>query len=131
MNCAATVQAPDGQQLPITPRFKGNATGRYEWNLWDMDAHVQAALVYNGAAWADLRTADRTTLGEMKAYTNANFSAGVAKNNWWTELTLDNAFDERDDLYNYSECTAGTCGPVKYIVTNRPRTISLRFGQKF
>ncbi len=47
------------------------------------------------------------------------------------ELTLDNAFDERDDQYNYSECTAGTCGPEKYIVTNRPRTISLRVGQKF
>jgi len=130
-NCPATEEAPAGQQLPITPRFKGNATARYTWDMMGMDAHFQTAVVYNGSAWPDLRTFDRTVEGEMKAYTNVNFSFGVQKDNWWGELTLSNAFDERDDLYNYSECTAGTCGPVRYIVTNQPRTIALRIGQKF
>ncbi|MBV8978627.1 MAG: TonB-dependent receptor [Alphaproteobacteria bacterium] len=130
-NCPATEQAPKGQQLPITPRFKGNATGRYTWNMMGLNAHLQAAVVYNGSAWPDLRTFDRNVEGQMKAYTNVDFAAGVAKNNWWAELSLENAFDQRDDLYNYSECTAGTCGPVRYVVTNRPRTIAIRVGQKF
>lgn len=130
-DCAHTLQAPVGQQLPITPRFKGNATGRYTWNMWGMDAHFQTAIVYNGSAWPDLRTFDRSVEGKMSAYTNVDFSFGLQKDNWWGEIGLQNAFDERDDLYNYSECTAGTCGPVRYIVTNRPMTVSLRVGQKF
>ena len=56
---------------------------------------------------------------------------GVQRDNWFVDLSLLNAFDEREQLYRYAECTAGTCGAVPYIVTNRPRTIELRFGQKF
>jgi outer membrane receptor protein involved in Fe transport len=123
--------APDGQQLPITPRFKGNATGRYTWDMMGMQAHFQTAIVYNGSAWPDLRTFDRGVEGKMAAYTNVDFSFGVQKDQWWGELALLNAFDERDDLYNYSECTAGTCGAERYAVTNRPMTIALRVGQKF
>ncbi len=96
-----------------------------------MQAHFQTAIVYNGSAWPDLRTFDRGIEGKMAAYTNVDFSFGVQKDQWWGELALLNAFDERDDLYNYSECTAGTCGAERYTVTNRPMTIALRVGQKF
>ena len=130
-NCDATVEAPKGQQLPITPPFKANATARYEFNLENLDAHVQGSLVYQDSSWPDLRTADRTILGRQPSFVTVDFSGGVQRDNWFAELSLLNAFDERAQLYRYSECTAGTCGAIPYIATNRPRTIEIRIGQKF
>ena len=130
-DCANTLQAPKGQQLPITPPFKANLTARYQFNIGSMDAHVQGALVYQDSSWADLRTADRTILGKQQSFTQVDLSGGIQQDNWFAELSLLNAFDEREQLYRYSECTAGTCGSMPYIVTNRPRTIELRIGQKF
>jgi len=130
--CADGGDAPAGQQLPITPKFKGNATARYSFNVWDdMLAHVQGSLNYQGSSWPDLRTADRTILGKQKAYTVANISAGVERDNWFAELSLQNAFDERAQTYRYSECTASVCGPETYIIPNQPRTVVLQFGQRF
>src|SRR3990167_4282731 len=36
----ATPQAPKGTELPVTPRFKGNLTVRYEFMLGEVDAHA-------------------------------------------------------------------------------------------
>jgi iron complex outermembrane receptor protein len=130
-DCAHTLEAPKGQQLPITPPFKANATARYEFNWDNMNAHVQGSLVYQGSSWPDLRTNDRNILGKQPSYATVDFSGGLQRDNWFVELSLQNAFDERAQLYRYSECTAGTCGAVPYVVTNRPRTIELRLGQKF
>jgi outer membrane receptor protein involved in Fe transport len=130
-DCANTLQAPDGQQLPITPPFKANMTARYDFPWMDMDAHVQGAMVYQDSSWADLRTVERSILGKQPSFVSFDFTAGLQRDNWSVEMALLNAFDEREQLYRYSECTPTTCGAIPYIVTNRPRTIELRFGQKF
>ncbi len=130
-NCLATTKAPKGQMLPITPKFKGSLTSRYNFKVWNWDANVQGSLQYQTKAWADLRTLERGVLGPMPEYTMFNFSTGVDRDNWSLELAIDNAFDERAETYRYSECTAGTCGPETYVIPVRPRTISLRFAQKF
>ena len=130
-DCANTEKAPSGQQLPITPTFKANLTARYNFNAWTWPAYVQGSLVYNGSAWDDLRTNERTILGKNPAYTIVNISAGVQRDNWSLDLALQNAFDERAQLYRYSQCTPGTCGPQTYIIPNQPRTIAIKFGQKF
>src|SRR5678815_4154911 len=37
------ISVPSGRRLPITPKFKGAATGRYTWHVFDdAKAHVQA-----------------------------------------------------------------------------------------
>jgi len=123
--------APKGQMLPITPKFKGSVTARYAFNVATWNAHVQSSLQYQTKAWADLRTLERGILGPMPEYTIVNFSAGVDRDNWSLELALDNAFDERAQSYRYSECTQTVCGPEGYVIPVRPRTISLRFAQKF
>lgn len=129
--CDGSPDAPNGQQLPITPRFKADATARYEFELANFNAHLQAALAYQGSSWTDLRTFERDVIGKQPAYTVANFAAGIGEDNWTVELSLDNAFDERAQQYRYSECTPGVCGPEVYVIPNRPRTVALRFGQKF
>ena len=150
-NCAGLpIQAPKGTDLPVTPRFKANATARYEFDVKTLRAHVQGSVVYQGSSWSDLLvqaalppTVDptvpgsgvyvpvRAKLGRQHAYATADFTAGLEKDNWWVELALLNAFDTRAELYRYAECTIQVCGDNAYIVPNRPRTVALRFGQKF
>jgi outer membrane receptor protein involved in Fe transport len=131
LDCAGTVQAPAGEMLPITPKWKGDVSARYEFDADGFKAHVQGALNFQSSSWADLRSFERGVTGEQPGYAVANFAAGFGRDSWTAELTLDNAFDERAELYRYSECTASVCGPETYVIPNRPRMIALHFGQRF
>jgi iron complex outermembrane receptor protein len=124
--------APAGTALPITPKWKGNLTARYEWVAGaDLKAHVQGAMVYEGARWADLRTVERGLEGRLPAYTAFDFAAGVSRANWRIEAYVKNAFDERGQEARYTECAISVCAPQTYVVPIRPRLIGLRFGQSF
>jgi outer membrane receptor protein involved in Fe transport len=136
------VQAPSGQRLPVQPEFKGNAVGRYEFPLGGQNAHVQAAWVYQGDAWSDLRTAERELLGIQPAYSIVDFAAGIDNESWGVELFIKNAFDERAEIARFAQCSSyqpGTlpadpvalCGQQPYTVTNTPRTIGLTFTKHF
>jgi outer membrane receptor protein involved in Fe transport len=130
--CPQDPQAPNGTQLPVTPKFKANFTARYAFSLGSFDAHLQGALVYSGSRWPELRTANREILGEEDAYTLTDFSAGLAKDNYTVELFVNNAFDKRAQLDRWAQCDATICGVgATYITPATPRTIGLRFGQKF
>ena len=129
-NCASP-EALAGSQLPVTPKFKANATARYEFDVGMMRAHFQGAVVGQTGSWADLRTTERGILGQQKGYTTLDLSTGLAQDNWSLELSLLNASDTRADIYRYAECATQVCGPETYIVTNRPRTVAIKFGQKF
>ena len=127
----SVIDAPKGQQLPVTPPFKGNVTARYEWTVGSYDLHVQGAVAMQDISWSDLLTNDRATLGKQGAYATADLNAGVARDNWTFDVSLLNAFDTRAQLYRYAECTISVCGAEPYIGTNRPMTVSVKFGQKF
>jgi iron complex outermembrane receptor protein len=126
----ANVQAPKGTQLPVTPRFKANATARYVFDLGSWNAHLQGDIVYQDASWADLRILQRTNLGQQPAYTLVDVSGGVEKNRMTFELVVKNLFDERAQLVRYAQCDSATCSR-NYVVPSQPRTIALKFGQKF
>ena len=54
--------APAGQQLPVTPKFKGDVTARYTFALSDAyKAHLQASVFHVGAR--DRRSALRGRRG--------------------------------------------------------------------
>jgi iron complex outermembrane receptor protein len=136
------VQAPSGQRLPVQPEFKGNVVGRYEFPLSGQNAHVQAAWVYQGDAWSDLRTAERELLGVQPSYSIVDFAAGIDNESWGVELFIKNAFDERAEIARFAQCSSyqpGTlpadpvalCGQQPYTVTNTPRTIGLTFTKHF
>jgi len=117
--------------LPVTPKFKGDGIARYEWSLGAYDAHVQGALVYQSSSPSALRTVDRQILGDQAAYATLDLLAGLQKDHTSYELFVTNATDKHAELYRYSECKPTTCGQTTYIGVNRPRTIGIRFGQKF
>jgi outer membrane receptor protein involved in Fe transport len=120
-----------GTQLPVTPRFKGSAVVRYNFTVANFDAHLQGATSFQTYAWPALLDGDRTVLGKMPGYVTADFTAGLGRDNWWVELSLENAFDERGQINRFVECATGTCGPQPYILPIRPRLVGLRIGQRF
>jgi iron complex outermembrane recepter protein len=124
-------ESPKGTQLPVTPKFKGNLTARYEFPLASFDAHVQSSLIYVGKRWADLRILERGILGQMPSYTTVDFSTGMSNGTYSFELFVNNATDERAEITRFSQCAEAVCGEQTYIVTNLPRNFGLRFGQKF
>ena len=134
-------EAPRGTRLPVTPRFKGNVTARYNFTLGGFDAYVQGAVVHVGQRTSDLRLAERAILGSLPAYTTADFSAGIARDNWSVDLFLSNAFDERAVVSRFAQCAESVCGASGvvpeypngqiYTVTNQPRMFGVRFSQKF
>jgi iron complex outermembrane receptor protein len=123
--------APSGTQLPTTPRFKGNLTGRYEFPMAGFDAHFQGSLVMTDSSRTALLPAENEVLGDQDAYNLVDLSFGVARETWSAELFVDNALDERASLYRYSECDVSICGGIVYGVGLRPRTVGLKFAQKF
>ena len=129
-NCADP-QAPAGTQLPVTPKFKGNLTARYEWTAGEFDAHVQGTYAYHGSAFPDLRIAEREILGEQDAYGIADLSAGVTRGTYTLNLFVSNLTDERADQFRSAQCAVSTCGERYYVYTNVPRTFGVRFSQRF
>jgi iron complex outermembrane recepter protein len=123
------ISAPAGTRLPITPKFKGNATARYSFPLASAKAYVQGVVAYQGSASSEVRVLQATQLGKIKASTTADFAVGAEFTNFSAELFVANAFDERAQLSRGSEC--GQCNDRTYVFTSTPRTIGLRLGTKF
>ena len=120
-----------GSRLPSVPRFKGNLTGRYTWDMAGGEAHVQGALLHVTGRSTDLREAQRELLGDLDAYTLFDLSAGFRRGGWALDLFVDNLFDERAELARFAQCATLTCGNQPYTVVARPRTFGVRFSQEF
>ncbi len=124
-------QAPDGTQLPVTAKFKGNVTARYNFDLHGFDSYLQGAWIHEGKRTSDLRLAERAIIGDLGAYDLLDLSAGFGRDNWKVELYVENATDERAELYRFAQCAEAVCGEQAYTVTAQPRTFGVRFSQEF
>lgn len=127
----ADPEAPSGSQLPITARFKGNATARYDFEAGGFDAYFQGVLTHEGERRTDLRVAESAILGDLDAYTLFNLSAGLGKGNWNLDFYVKNVFDERAELSRFTQCAEAVCGAQAYTVVAPPRTYGIKFSQDF
>lgn len=133
-----TPTAPAGTKLPLTPSFKGSVIGRYEFDTGSWRSHVQASAAYTGDRTATLPTADSAKLGIKPSYTQIDASIGASRANTTVELYLRNLNDVRGEQSRSAQCNINYCGPSNfdpvgeiYRVYNQPRTIGVRFGQRF
>lgn len=122
--------APNGTDLPVVPKYKTNLTARYSFDLGSFDAYVQGTVTYQDETNPSLLPSENVVIGTNDAYGLADFSAGIAKNSFNVGIFLTNAFDERADIARFSQCRPAVCSKP-YIITNQPRTIGLKFGQRF
>jgi outer membrane receptor protein involved in Fe transport len=137
----ASPEAPEGTQLPVTPRFKGDVTARYSWDVGEMQWFVQGSVVHVGRRTSDLRLYERGILGDLDAYSVADLSAGFTRNTWSTTFFITNLFDERGDVNHFTNCAESVCGASGvvaeypngqvYTVTNQPRTFGVKVSKEF
>jgi iron complex outermembrane receptor protein len=123
--------ASKGDELPLSPKFKANVTARYEFNVGALDSFVQGAAVYQDSSWSDLLAQDRAIMGELDSYVITDLSAGIRKDSYTFQVYLNNAFDERAEIYKFAVCATDTCGVNPYTYVNKPRTFGVKFGQEF
>jgi iron complex outermembrane recepter protein len=118
--------------LPVTPKFKGDITGRYTFPVGSYKGNVQVSGVYVGSRTSDLRVVAANALGDEPAYAVADISTGLEVNKLTFELYVNNVADKRAVLDRFAECDAESCGQIAvYNVPNQPRTVGFKFGEKF
>lgn len=119
-------RAPKGTEMPYVPEFQATAIGRYHLEYGSWPGYVQAALSYTGDSWNNLELADRVN---QDAYTLLNLSAGIEMDTWTIDLFINNVTDERAQIDLYEPSYPSLID--SRTVTNRPRSIGIRFGQSF
>src|SRR5690606_31407328 len=119
-------RAPKGTEMPFVPEFQFTTIGRYDLDFGRFPGYLQAAVSYTGDSWHYLEIADRV---KQDGYTLLNLSAGIQTDNWSIDLFVNNATDERAQISVYEPSYPSLLD--SRTVTNRPRTIGIRFGQNF
>jgi iron complex outermembrane recepter protein len=123
-------ESPSGSQLPVVPKFKANLVARYSFPIASWDGHVQAAYVYQASSEPLLRVVDQESIGTLPSFSIVDLATGAEHNGLNVELSVSNVFDNRAQLTRFVECTTTTC-TQPYAVPTQPRTVFVRFGQKF
>lgn len=119
--------AEDGRELPRVPDLKYNIATRYNFQLADMNAFVQGTYVYTGDSYNTLFDGSNAirTREVQHAYDIVNLAFGVEQETWSAELFMRNVTDERGEVFKNGASWDSR------ITTNRPRTLGLRWRQKF
>ncbi len=132
------VAAPAGTRLPLTARFKGNVTGRYEWDVGEARGHVQLNGAYTGKRTPVITVADARKTGDLPGFFQLDGTIGAVVGNMSFELFARNLTDARGQQTRAARCNINYCGPTSkdpigeiYRIYIQPRTIGVRFGQKF
>ncbi len=142
--CPSYDAVPNGTQLPVVPKFKGDATIRYAFPLGtaDLSGYGQAAYSYTSSTNSSLSPYQNSLIGSVPSYGLLDLSVGVTKSNFTAEVFATNALDNRAQTYRFSECTivegaqsliAGTvvCGYKPMATIAVPRMLGIRFSQTF
>jgi outer membrane receptor protein involved in Fe transport len=138
------VQAPAGAQLPVTPPFKGDLTGRYTFDVADWNGHLQGALAYTDARTSSLLPSmvygvpgSTAGLGEMPAYMTLDLALGFERNGLGIELFVKNATDALGEVSRSTTCNTclvtapGLPPPSVYVFPITPRTIGVKLSRRF
>ena len=123
--------AAKGTRLPVTPKFKGNATARYEFPLGLTQAFVQGSMVHQSGTRSFLTDADFAAVGPTRGFTTFDFSAGLHWENFRLEAFIQNAFDKRGALSLNSVCVTQICGAYARVYPVKPQLFGIKAGYDF
>jgi iron complex outermembrane receptor protein len=122
--------ARSGTRLPVSPRFKANLIARYNFNFGEWKSNVQGALSHQGSSTPVLTEVEAAATGTQPAFSLFDLSAGAEHNGTSLGLFITNLFDNRAELTRFTSLRS-TVSTRPYIVPAQPRTIGIKFGQKF
>ncbi|MEM9623997.1 MAG: TonB-dependent receptor, partial [Pseudomonadota bacterium] len=119
--------AEDGRELPRVPDLKFNLASRYSFQIDEINAYVQGTYVYTGESYNTLfdGSNDIRTRQLQDEYDILNLAVGVEMERYSAELFVRNVTDERGEVFRNGASWDNR------VTTNRPRTIGLRWRQRF
>jgi iron complex outermembrane receptor protein len=123
--------APSGTNLPVSPKFKGNVIARYTLTTskgWE--PFGQASLVYQSQSTQSLLGTLEGVVGKQPAYALMDLAAGVNVQNIEVEAFVANVADRRAQLTRFAQTNPVNDNQI-YVVPAQPRTIGIKFTQKF
>ena len=124
-------EAPKGSNLPVTPKFKANVVARYvfgDMNGWKPFA--QAAWVYQTKTTPLLLRNQLQNVGTQPAYGLLDLAGGASLQNMTFQVFVSNATDKRAQLTRFNQTNPSNDNQT-YIIPAQPRTLAIKFGQKF
>jgi iron complex outermembrane recepter protein len=123
--------APTGTNLPVVPKFKGNVVARYTFaSAGEVTPWAQAAYVYQTQTAPQLQVPIDNILGMMPAYGILDLSVGANINNFGVEMYCSNCGDKRAQFSRFANTNPYADNQV-YIIPAVPRTLGLKFSQRF
>ena len=123
--------APKGTRLPVQPKFKGNASARYEFPVSSATGHVQATVFHQGGTRSFLTDADFAAVGPTRGFTTFDFAAGLKWDSWRIEAYIQNAFDKRGALSLNTACATQICGQFARTYPVKPQIFGIKAGVDF
>ena len=120
-----------GTRLPVTPRFKGAATARYNFTWNDWASYIQGTVLHQDGTRTFLLDADYAAVGPTKGFTTFDLSAGTTIGGNAIEIYAHNALDERGVLSRNTVCTTGICGAFARSYPVQPRIVGVRVSRDF
>ncbi|MDB5430197.1 MAG: TonB-dependent receptor [Caulobacter sp.] len=121
----------NGDELPVQPKYKVNATVRYEFDAFGHNSFVQGSVQAQGKARSELIAGDAAVFGDLKAFATADFSGGFDWDNWTVTAFIQNAFDERGILSKNTACSISYCGAYGVNYPVKPQFFGIKVGAKF
>ena len=112
-----------GQELAFAPGFQGNISARKEWDLEAGNTgYWQAQFTMSDKSYSDIMAPNRA---EQDSYNLLNLRAGITNDDWFAEMYVDNATDERAEISNTFVFDR------QRVAIIRPLTVGLRYKLKF
>jgi iron complex outermembrane receptor protein len=123
--------APAGTNLPVVPKFKGSLVARYTWGaISEWSPFAQAAFVYQTQTAPVLTVPIVQIVGMQPAYGLLDLAGGFDRNGMSIQLFVSNATDKRAQLSRFTQTNPLNDNQV-YILPAQPRTIGIKFAQRF
>ena len=112
-----------GQELAFAPGFQGNISARKEWDLEAGNTgYWQAQFTMSDKSYSDIMAPNRA---EQDSYNLLNLRAGITNDDWFAEVYVHNATDERAEISNTFVFDR------QRVAIIRPLTVGLRYKLKF
>ena len=123
--------AASGTNLPVAPRFKGNMIARYTFTpVEGLEPFAQASLMYQTKVTPGLRQDQAAVVGIQPAYALLDLTGGVNIGRTTVQAFVTNVTDRRAELSRFTQSNPTNDSQV-YIIPAQPRTVGLKFSQKF
>ena len=130
-DCTQGYAALSGDPLPIQPKFKGNLTLRYKFDVGKAKAYVQSVVNHQSGVRSALVDTDAAAFGPISGFSTVDFSLGAQVSSWKWEFYVENAFDQRGILSLNSVCIPSACAQYGRAYPTKPQQFGIKLGEKF